>query len=290
MAALAGNQTFQADWEPLVSLLPGDWQDLAVETGALKGLCMDKSAAHLLRTLPLHFGHGHSLLGTTWRIRHAELADLSAVERLKKSKDCLQVGHRTREHGALRFRTAAGAAVEWLAKYARRRTGQTNLWEVRMVDPEGRSGRLQTWDFAKYVFVFTTFPAADFPTARRLSVIVQRSAYQGDIGPCREQRLNQVGAGQSPEPRSRGHLLQYQRDTGDHGTHPVGGSMFQARAARHQPCGPPRIPARGRQSLAGRFKSCRSLLFSWIRISPGSCNCISGPLETRNSIRHGNGL
>lgn len=64
MAALAGNQTFQADWEPLVSLLPGNWQELAVETGALKGLRTDKSAAHLLRTLPLHFGHGHSLHGT----------------------------------------------------------------------------------------------------------------------------------------------------------------------------------------------------------------------------------
>ena len=290
MAALAGNHAFQEDWEPLVSLSPGNWQDMAVETGALKGFRKTKSAEHLLCVLPLHFGHGHSRHGTAQRARQAELADLSAVDRLKKSKDCLQVGHRTREHGALWFRTAAGAAVEWLAKYARRRTGQTNLWEVRVVDPEGHSGRLQTWDFAKYVIVFTKFPAADFPTARRLSVIVQRSAYQGDIGPCREQRLNHVGAGQSPEPQSRGHTLERRRDTGDPGTHPVGGSMFQARPARHQPCSPPRIPARGRQSLAGRFKSCRSLLFSWLRISPGSWNCISGPLETRNPIRRGNGL
>lgn len=82
-----------------------------------------------------------------------------------------------------------------------RRTGQTCLWEVRVVDSEGRRVRPQTWEFAKYVIVFTRFPAADLPTARRLSVIVQRSAYQGDIGPCRKQRLKHVGASQSPEPR-----------------------------------------------------------------------------------------
>lgn len=139
---------------------------------------------------------------------------------------------------------------------------------MQVVDPEGSRAGPQTAEIAKYVIVFTTFRATNFPTARRSSVILQRSAYQGDIDPCREQRLRHVGTGQFPKLRSRGHLLQHQRDTGDPGTHPVGGSMFQARAARPQLCGPPRIPARGRQSLADRFKSCRSLLFSSFRISP----------------------
>ena len=49
------------DWEVLRSFLPDDWQEMAKETGALKGLRKDKSVETLLRVLLLHLGCGHSL-------------------------------------------------------------------------------------------------------------------------------------------------------------------------------------------------------------------------------------
>lgn len=88
--ALAESEIIHENRELLVLYLPWNWQELVAETGALNGLHTDESAEHLLRVLPLHFGHGHSRHGTAQRARQAELADLSAVERQKKSKDCLQ--------------------------------------------------------------------------------------------------------------------------------------------------------------------------------------------------------
>lgn len=82
------------DWELLLSFLPSNWQELAYETGALKGLRKNKSAEHLLRTLLIHLGCGHSLRETVVRAKKANLADLSDVallKRLKKAKDWLYV-------------------------------------------------------------------------------------------------------------------------------------------------------------------------------------------------------
>ena len=93
MDTLEEGQSIQEDRKLLVSFLPGNWQELAVEAGALKGLRKNKSAERLLRVLLLHFGCGHSLQETAWRARQAELAELSAValgKRLKKSKAWLQ--------------------------------------------------------------------------------------------------------------------------------------------------------------------------------------------------------
>lgn len=92
------------DWELLVSFLPPNWQELAVQHGALKGLRKHKSAEHLMRVLLLHFACGHSLQETSVRARQAALADLSAValwKRLKKSKDWLHAlcGELFRERG-----------------------------------------------------------------------------------------------------------------------------------------------------------------------------------------------
>ena len=81
------------DWEVVLSFLPEDWQELARETGALKGLRKDKSADALLRTLLLHLACGHSLRETVVRARKANLADLSDVallKRLRKSADWLR--------------------------------------------------------------------------------------------------------------------------------------------------------------------------------------------------------
>lgn len=81
------------DWELLLSFLPSDWQGLAYDTGALKGLRKDKSAENLLRTLLIHLGCDHSLRETVVRAKKANLADLSDVallKRLRKSKDWLR--------------------------------------------------------------------------------------------------------------------------------------------------------------------------------------------------------
>ena len=82
------------DWDVLLSFLPPDWQELARDTGALKGLRKDKAVDNLLRTLLLHLGCGHSLRETAVRARQAQLADLSDVallKRLKKSSEWLRV-------------------------------------------------------------------------------------------------------------------------------------------------------------------------------------------------------
>lgn len=81
------------DWDRLVSFLPANWEELARTMGALRKLRKDKSPNHLLRTLLLHFGCGHSLRETVVRARRAQLADLSDVallKRLRKSRDWLQ--------------------------------------------------------------------------------------------------------------------------------------------------------------------------------------------------------
>jgi len=80
------------DWDILVSLLPKDWLEQAVNTSALKGLRKDKSAKDLLRTLLIHLACGYSLRETALRARQAKLADMSDVallKRLRKSKDWL---------------------------------------------------------------------------------------------------------------------------------------------------------------------------------------------------------
>ena len=71
----------QEDWDVLSTFFPADWRDLAVESGALKGLRKDKSADGLLRVLLMHLGCGHSLRETVARARQAGLADLSDVAR-----------------------------------------------------------------------------------------------------------------------------------------------------------------------------------------------------------------
>jgi hypothetical protein len=80
------------DWDLLRSFFPEDWEILAVQSGALKGLRKNKSADHLLRTLLMHIGCGHSLRETTVRAKQANLAQISDVallKRLRKSAEWL---------------------------------------------------------------------------------------------------------------------------------------------------------------------------------------------------------
>jgi hypothetical protein len=71
-----------------MSFFPGDWQELAVNTGALKGLRQDKSAANLLRTLLIHIACGYSLRETVVRAKGAGLANISDVALLKRLRKC----------------------------------------------------------------------------------------------------------------------------------------------------------------------------------------------------------
>lgn len=80
------------DWELLVTFLPTNWRELAISSGALKGLRKDKDPANLLRVLLMHLGCGHSLRETVVRAHEAQLANLSDVallKRLRKAKDWL---------------------------------------------------------------------------------------------------------------------------------------------------------------------------------------------------------
>ena len=84
--------TMNDDWTLMTSFLPESWAELAVDTGATKGLRKDKLPGNLLRTLLLHLACGYSLRETAVRARKAELADMSDVallKRLRKSSDWL---------------------------------------------------------------------------------------------------------------------------------------------------------------------------------------------------------
>jgi hypothetical protein len=83
----------EEDWEVLKAALPADWEDLARQSGALKGLRQDKAAEPLLRTLLWHVGGGHSLRETVLRAQAAgwaHLSDVALLKRLRKSKAWLQ--------------------------------------------------------------------------------------------------------------------------------------------------------------------------------------------------------
>ena len=82
------------DWDLLKTFFPPDWQSLASQTGALKGLRKFKSPDSLLRVLMMHVGSGYSLRETVVRAREAGLADLSDValmKRLRKSSEWLRL-------------------------------------------------------------------------------------------------------------------------------------------------------------------------------------------------------
>ena len=136
MSSVEGDQAgIQEDWKLLVSFLPANWQDLAAETGALKGLRKNKSAENLLRVLLLHLGCGHSLLEAAVRARQEGLAELSSValwNRLRKSQPwlralCLEL---FRERGVV-LSQAGGLQVRALDTMTVKEQGKTgSLWRV----------------------------------------------------------------------------------------------------------------------------------------------------------------
>lgn len=72
------------NWQILLSLLPSDWAQQAVECGAVKRLRGFESTEALLRTLLLHIGKGYSLRETAVQARTAGLANVSDVTVLNR--------------------------------------------------------------------------------------------------------------------------------------------------------------------------------------------------------------
>ncbi len=123
------------DWGVLASFLPANWQQLAVNTGALRGLRKDKSPENLLRTLLIHLGCGHSLRETVVRARQAHLADLSDVallKRLQKSRNwlyalCMEL---FKEHG-IEVSASEGLQVRAFDATVVREPGRTgSMWRL----------------------------------------------------------------------------------------------------------------------------------------------------------------
>jgi hypothetical protein len=80
------------DWTVVMSLLPSDWLERAVRTGALKGLRKNKSAEGVLRVLLMHLAGNYNLRETVQRARQAhlgEMSDVALLKRLRKSKNWL---------------------------------------------------------------------------------------------------------------------------------------------------------------------------------------------------------
>jgi len=76
------------DWNLLTTFFPSNWQKLAMDNDAIKGLRQDKSIEDLLRVLLIHFACGYSLRETVIRAKNANLANMSDVALLKRLRKC----------------------------------------------------------------------------------------------------------------------------------------------------------------------------------------------------------
>jgi len=90
---ITADNPVQEDWDILKKFLPAHWQELARQSGALKGLRKDKDPDTCLRLLLLHFGCGHSMRTTAALAKTSGLADQSDIavfKRVRKSAAWLE--------------------------------------------------------------------------------------------------------------------------------------------------------------------------------------------------------
>jgi Transposase DDE domain len=83
-----GQTLSDTNWDYLLTLLPADWRELAMTTGAVRRLRGTDSVESLLRTLLLHVAHGCSLRTTSVVAKAAGWANMSDVALLKKLRAC----------------------------------------------------------------------------------------------------------------------------------------------------------------------------------------------------------
>jgi IS4 transposase len=74
----------EEEWEFLTELLPGDWRELARQTGALRRARDVPSADCLLKLILMHTASGLSLRQTVVRAREQSIAEISDVALLKR--------------------------------------------------------------------------------------------------------------------------------------------------------------------------------------------------------------
>ncbi len=74
----------EQSWQTLLALFPGNWRELAIETGANRRLRAIPSLEALMRMLLLHLARGYSLHETIVRAKAAGIAELSAVALFKR--------------------------------------------------------------------------------------------------------------------------------------------------------------------------------------------------------------
>lgn len=125
----------EEDWELLLSFFPKDWRQLALSTGALKGLRQDKSEENCLRVLLMHLGCGLSMRETTMRAQEAHLADLSDVallKRIRKSQEWLfQLCRALFEERGLQPRVGLGKTLRLIDATEVKEPGKTgSLWRI----------------------------------------------------------------------------------------------------------------------------------------------------------------
>jgi hypothetical protein len=121
------------DWNLLLGLLPMQWQQQAVLSGALERLRGFSSTSDLLRTLLLHVGKGYSLRETVVRAKAAgmaEISDVALMKRLQKAEAWLR-----------------GLCVALLEESGWEMPAETHGYNVRALDgtlvkEPGRSGSL----------------------------------------------------------------------------------------------------------------------------------------------------
>ncbi len=85
-------QPLDEDWNLLLDLLPTQWQQQAVLSGACERLRGFSSTSNLLRTLLLHVGKGYSLRETVVKAKAAGIAaisDVALMKRLQKAEGWL---------------------------------------------------------------------------------------------------------------------------------------------------------------------------------------------------------
>lgn len=85
-------QPLDEDWNLLLGLLPAQWQQRAVLSGASERLRGFSNASNLLHTLLLHVGNGYSLRETVVRAKAAgiaEVSDVALMKRLRKAEGWL---------------------------------------------------------------------------------------------------------------------------------------------------------------------------------------------------------
>jgi hypothetical protein len=126
-------QPLDEDWNLLLGLLPTQWQQQAVFSGACERLRGFSSTSNLLRALLLHVGKGYSLRETAVRAKAAgiaEVSDVALMKRLRKAEGWLH-----------------GLCVSLLEESGWEMPAETHGYNVRALDgtlvkEPGRSGSL----------------------------------------------------------------------------------------------------------------------------------------------------